>query len=161
MPSTAGAVDATPTRRILHLTYVDFNGKARTDSYPISVADTDAEINAVVAAMGDATNANLWKVSYTNEFVTGVGLASEALDAPDDSVADNIVLLLKNAALESLDVFIPAPLSAMIIDGSEDVDASNTVLQDLETAILAMYNGWSVYSRRYTERRSKNRAKRA
>lgn len=161
MPSTAGTVDVSPTRRVLHLSYVDFNGKPRTDSYDIPPAALDAEINEFVTTMGALTNANLWRVAYTNEYTTGVGLASEAVNAPDDSVMDNIVILMKNSPTGGIDVFVPAPLASLIIDGTEDVDTASGILGDMTGAFFDLVGGYVPFSYRYTERRKKNRAKRA
>lgn len=162
MPDTSGTVDATATRRIVHFQYVDSNGKPRTDSYDIPIAATDAEINALKAALGPTVNANLWNVGYTNWFATGVGLASEANDLADNSVSDNVVILMKNAANLSFDFFLPSPLESVTLeDGTENVDPSTTEMVAVLAALTALWGGYVPYSYRMSERKKKNRSTRA
>lgn len=159
MPNNAGAVDATPTRRIVHLQYIDTEGKPRTDSYDIPVATTDASLNALSAAVGAMTNASLWNIGVTNWYSTGVGLKSDADDLTNDSVKDNVVILLKDAANDSFDFFIPANLETVsMVAGTENPDPTTTEFLALIAALDAIWTGHSPYSYRFTERRNKNRA---
>jgi len=161
MPNNAGAVDATPTRRIVHLSYVDSEGKPRTDSYDIPNATTDAQLNALAAAVGAVTNASLWNIGVTNWFATGVGQKSDADDLTNDSVMDNVVLLMKDAANDSFDFFVPANLeTATMVAGTENPDLENPLMLALETALEAIWAGHALYSARFTERRKKNKATR-
>jgi len=161
MPNNAGAVDATPTRRIVHLSYVDSDGKPRTDSYDIPIATTDAALNALTAAAGGVTNASLWAIGVTNWFTTGVALKTDAVDEPNDSVMDNVVLLMKNAAGLSFDFFIPANDEGVtMVDGTEDVNLTSTDIGDLITALVGIWSGYEAYSARFSERSKKNRSQR-
>jgi len=162
MPSTAGVVDATPTRKVLHLKYIDSEGKDRTDSYDIPSDMTDAEANALVAAQGAVTNANLWNVGITNWFATGIGSKGDADDLTNDSVKDNVVILMKNAANLSFDFFIPANNEATtMVAGTENPDPTTTEMAALLAAIAAIWGGYSPASYRMSERRQKNKAVKA
>jgi hypothetical protein len=159
MPNQAGVVDATPTRKILHLQYIDSEGKPRTDSYDLPSDATDGEMNALTAAMGAVTNASLWNVGYTNWYSTGVALKSDADDLTNDSVYDNIVFLMKNAANDSFDFFIPANLETVtMVAGTENPDPTTTEMLALIAAVEAIWGGYSAYSVRFSERSNKNRA---
>lgn len=159
MPNQAGVVDATPTRKILHLQYIDSDGKPRTDSYDVPADVSDAELNALAAAQGAVTNASLWNVGVTNWFSTGVPQKSDALDDTNDSVMDNIVILMKNAANDSFDYYIPANIETVtMIADTENPDPTTTEMLALIAAIEAIWGGYSAYSVRFTERRLKNRA---
>jgi len=159
MPNNAGAVDATPTRKIMHLQYIDSEGKPRTDSYDIPSDVTDAEFNALSAAQGAVTNASLWNIGYTNWYSTGVPQKSDADDLTNDSVYDNIVFLMKNAANDSFDFFIPANLETVtMVAGTENPDPTTTEMLALIAAIEAIWGGYSAYSVRFSERKNVNRA---
>lgn len=162
MANNAGTVDGSPTRQTLHVQYVDVRGKPRTDSYDMTgLTIVDAELNALTAALGAATHANLWNIGYTKWFDTGVGLAADAASGADDSVMDNIVILLKNGVVGGIDFFVPAPIEAMLVDGTENPNPDGTEFDAVLTALAAVFNGYTPYSYRYSERRKKNRARRA
>lgn len=159
MPNNAGAVDATPTRKVLHLQYIDSEGKPRTDSYNFPADATDAELNALAAAVGATTNASLWNIGYTNWYSTGVAQKSDADDLTNDSVYDNVVFLMKNAAGDSFDFFIPANLETVtMVPGTENPDPTTTEMLALIAAVEAIWGGYTAYSVRFTERTNKNRA---
>jgi len=162
MPNNSGAVDITPTRRVLHLQYIDSDEGVRTDSYDIPVATTDAALNALTAALGLTTNASLWNVGYTNWFATGQPQTTDADDLTNDSIKDNVVMLFKNATNLAFDFFIPANLEpATMIAGTENVDKTNPLIADVVTAVEAIWGGYAVVSYRFTQRRKKNRSTRA
>lgn len=159
MPNDAGVVDATPTRKIIHLQYIDSEGKPRTDSYDIPVTTTDGMMNAVAAAVGATTNASLWNIGYTNWFTTGVPSKANADDLTNDSVYDNVVILLKDPTNDAIDFFIPANLeTATMVDGTENPDPTNPLLAAVITAIEALWTAHTAVSVRFTERSNKNRA---
>lgn len=159
MPNQAGAVDATPTRKILHLQYIDSEGKPRTDSYDVPSDVTDAELNTLAAAQGAVTNASLWNIGVTNWYSTGVPQKSDADDLTNDSVYDNIVFLMKNAAGQSFDYYIPANLETVtMVAGTENPDPTTTEMLALIAAIEAIWGGYTAFSVRFTERTNKNRA---
>jgi len=157
MPFNAGVVDATPTRRTIHLSFIDSDAKVRTDSYDIPVAATDAEINAFANAIGGYSNASLWDVVVTGHFATGVASKANAVDETNDSVADNLVMLFKTLDNRAIDVFIPAndETDTMVV-GTENPDPAK--LASLVTAAQALFAGYTVASYRMSERRKKNRA---
>jgi hypothetical protein len=159
MPNNAGAVDATPTRKVLHLQYIDSDGKSRTDSYDVPMDVTDAELNALSAALGATTNASLWNIGYTNWFATGSASIDDADDLTNDSVKDNVVILFKNASNLSFDFFIPANLETVtMVPGTENPDMTTTEAAALIAAIEAIWSGYTAYSARFSERSQKNRA---
>jgi hypothetical protein len=156
MPFDGGIVDATPVRRVLHLQFIDSEGKPRTDSYDIVGAATDAEINTFAAETGERSNASLWNVGVTNWFYLAQPSKANAVDETNDSVADNIVLFVKPLVGDGTDVFIPAPNeAATMVAGTEN--PSELLLADWITAANAIIDG-SAISVRFTERRQKNKA---
>lgn len=159
MPFDGGIIDATPTRRILHLSYIDSEGKTRTDSYdiPDGVSATDADLNALASGIGGLTNASLYAVGVTNWFQPSVASKANAVDATNDSVMDNVVILMKDAANDAFDVYIPANDEALtMVAGTENPDpAKLNTLFGLLGDVWASYDPVSV---RFTERKKKNRA---
>jgi len=159
MPNNAGAVDATPTRKVYHLQFVDSEGKPRTDSYDAPNDVSDAELNALSAAMGAVTNASMWNIGYTNWYNTGQPQKSDADDLTNDSVFDNIVILFKNAAGDSFDFYVPANLETVtMVAGTESPDPTTTEMQALIDAVEAIHGGYTAFSIRFTERKNVNRS---
>jgi len=159
MPNDAGAVDATPTRQIYHLSYIDSDGQIRTDSYDMPSDASDAEMNALTAAVGAVTTASLYQIGITKWFAVGVAARGNADNVPNDSVHDNLVILMKNAANGSFDFFIPANLeTATMYEGTTQPDTANPLLEAVADALIAIHGGYTPYSYRFTERRKKNRS---
>jgi hypothetical protein len=162
MPSTAGVIDSTPTRRLIHLSYIDVNEQVNTDSYEILASATDAQLNTFVAKMGAASNANLWRVAVTNEFAPTIGLKADAVDAVDDSVKDNIVILYKaTTGSQAFDLYVPAPVEAMLVAGTLNPNPTATEFSELIAAADAVFSSYNRKSYRYSEHRKKNKVTRA
>lgn len=160
MPNDAGAVDATPTRKVVHLVYIDSDGKPRTDSYDIPVDVLDADLNALSAAVGAITNASLWQIGYTNWFATGLPSKENADDSTNDSVMDNLVILLKTLTSPvGFDFFVPANLegTSMVL-GTENPDPLTAEMVALVDALELVWPAYQPISYRFSERRKKNRA---
>jgi len=156
MPFNGGIVDATPVRRVVHLQFIDGEGKTRTDSYDIVNAATDAEINDFAREIGERSNASLWNVGVTNWFYLAQPSKANAVDETNDSVADNVVLLLKPLVGDGVDVYIPANNeAATMVAGTEN--PSEILLADFITASVALLGGDPI-SVRFTERRQKNKS---
>lgn len=157
MPFDAGTIDVTPTRRVLHLSYIDSEGKPRTDSYDIPTAATDAELNALTLAIGSKSNASLWDVAVTNHFAVGLPSKANADNVPNDSVADNVVLLFKTLDNQSFDLFIPANIEEFtMVENTENPDPA--LLAPVVAAAVAVWPTYDVISYRMSERRKKNRS---
>lgn len=156
MPFDGGIVDATPVRRIVHLQFIDSEGKPRTDSYDIIPAATDAQINTFASETGERSNASLWNVGVTNWFYVAQPSKANAVDETNDSVMDNVVLLIKPLVGDGTDVYIPANNeAATMVTGTENPDPA--LLADWITAANAVITGNPV-SVRFSERSLKNRA---
>lgn len=156
MPFDGGIIDATPVRRVLHLQFIDSEGKVRTDSYDVVGAATDAELNTFAAETGERSNASLWNVGVTNWFYLAQPSKANAVDETNDSVYDNIVMLIKPLVGDGQDVFIPAPNEAATMVADTE-NPSELLLADWITAANAVIDG-SAVSVRFSERRKKNRA---
>jgi len=139
---------------------MDSEGKERTDSYDIptdSAVATDADLNALTAELGALSNASLYAVGVTSWFQASTPSKANALDATNDSVKDNVVILFKDNANNGFDLYVPANVEAdTMVDGTENPDA--TKLADLIAAANAVWATYNPISIRFTERKLKNRA---
>lgn len=160
MPFDGGAVDATPTRRVAHFSYIDTEGKPRTDSYDVPVATTDAALNAFAAALGAISNASLWQVGYTNWFAAGTPSKANAQELTNDSVKDNLVILIKDFTNPNgIDIFVPANNEgASMVAGTENPDVTTAEMIALLAAIEGIWASYAPVSVRFSERKNKNRA---
>lgn len=149
---TAPAVNGTPNYKRVSVTVYDYTGEQRTDSYQLDADATVAEIEAFVTALQATTNATIWRVQVSDVY-NSVGDPSNALEEVWEEASSNVVLLAKNASNASIDFYIPSPINAMFIEGTESIDPSNASLASLLGSILPMKDGYSFVSARFTSRR--------
>lgn len=150
---TAPTVNGTPTFIQLAITLYDYSGEQRTDSYFIDADSSNAEIEAFVAALQLTTNATIWRVKVAYVY-NSIGDSSNAVEDVWEDADSNVVFLLKAPTVEKgQDWYIPAPLNAMFIEGTDNIDPTNGALAAYLAAILPMRSGYSVVSGRFTSRR--------
>lgn len=157
MARTAPTVGGTPVYVTVSFRWIDASGDVRTDSINVLPAQaTNANIEAMAAALGLISNADLYEVQVSQRY-TAVADSSNAVDAPKDSAFDAIVVQAKNNLGESKRMFIPAPEAGNFISGTDEIDPTET---DLAAALAAYVNllpaGYSLVGARYTERREVN-----
>lgn len=159
MPRTAPVVDlGTPTSLVLSVSFIDYTGDVRTDSYRMPATVTDTEIDALVAALGADSDANLWKVSVAREFAADED-ATPANNTGRGSVSQNLAIRLKNPAGDGRNVFVPAPIESQFIPDTDEIDpASATLAAVLTAAVDIMPAGFTARSVRFSGRREKNKA---
>lgn len=159
MPRTAPVIDlGTPTSLILSVSFIDYTGDVRTDSYRFPAATTDTEIDAIVAALGQASDANLWRASVAREFAADED-SQIATNTGRGSVSQNIPMRFKNPAGDGKTFFLPAPLEAIFVPTTDEVDPANALLAAVLAAFLAAVPaGFTARSVRFTGRQEKNKA---
>lgn len=158
MPRTAPAVNGTPQFRKVSFRWIDASGDKRSDSLQVPAGATDAQIEAMAVALAAASNASLYAV-VPEAWYNSTPDKSDAVDAPKDSVYDNMVALAKTVANASQRTFIPAPIADIFQTGTDQPNPASTELAAVLTAFLALVGaGYSVVSLRYTERREINEA---
>lgn len=150
---TAPTVNGTPTFKQVSLTFYDYTGDQRTDSYLVDADATDAEVEAIAAAAQALSNGTLWRVRVGDVY-NSVGDSSNALEQVWEDAKTNVVILLKDSMQNGQDWYVPAPINAMFIEGTEEIDPANAALGTFLTAILAVRTGFSVVSGRFTQRRA-------
>lgn len=149
---TAPTVDGSPSYINASFVWYDYTGDQRTDTYQFDGDSTNAEIEALAAALQAASNATLWRIKKSDTY-NSVGDPSNALEEVWENAKDNIVLLAKNAANNSQDFYIPSPINDMFIEGTESIDPTDTTLNAVLTAIAPMQAGYGFVSARFTHRR--------
>lgn len=158
MARTAPTINGTPTYLTVSFRWIDASGDVRADSLQLPATTTDAQIEAIVAALAAISNASLYAVVVGQQY-NSVADKSDAVDAPKDSVFDNFAILAKTALNESRRVFLPAPEGATFVAGTDQVDPTNADIATLFAAILAPLGvTYDIVSIRYTERREINEA---
>ena len=158
MPRTAPTVNGTPQFRKVSTRWIDASGDKRADSLQVPAGATDAQVEAYAVALAAASNASLYAVVSEAHYNSAPD-KSDAVDAPKDSVYDNMVALAKTAANLSQRGFIPAPIADLFATGTDQPNPASTELAAVFTAFLALVGaGYSIVSVRYTERREINEA---
>jgi len=155
MARTAPTVDGVPNERAVSFSFIDASGDERSVRIVNDVAATNAEIEALAAALAAATNASLWRVKSEQLYI-GAKQASDATNQTYPSNYDNVVINLKLSTLVTQQGYIPAPQGVMIPAG-DVVDVSNALYTAVRDAYLTVVgSGYAAQSVRFTERREKN-----
>jgi len=158
MPRTAPTIDGTPLYKMVSLSLIDVSGDLRAISNMFLPTVTAAQIEAWVAGYALETNANIYAVRVTDEYAA-VALASDAIQAPQNSVTHNIVVLLKNNVKESEEMFLVAPNRTNFVGDTDNPDPAS-----INSALLfepLVFGGKVIASYRYTDRTQKNAAVKA
>lgn len=149
---TAPTVNGTPTYKTISVTLYDYTGDQRTDTYQVDADASDVEIEAFVAALQAVTNATIWRVTV-GQVYNSTGDSANATEAVWENAKDNVVLLMKTATNDAIDFYIPSPINAMFLEGTENIDPSNVALGALMTAILPFKSAYSFVSARFSHRK--------
>lgn len=153
VPDIEGAV----TKVELSIRYIDNAGKKRAVSARIAAATTDATVEALVEALSDATSANIWRVDLSRVWA-GLPTAS-TVDAEQNSVWDQGIILFKTADGLAQDIFLPALVEGAMDGDSNNIDTSAVVYTTARDAWeAALANGFEPISARYTQRSEFNKA---
>lgn len=156
MPTrTAPLFTAAATRRMITLRLIDASGDLYSESLPVAVAATAANIEAWAAAYAAASNASLYAIIDSQERV-GDADPDNATVAQRNSVKDGINSLYKVASTgEALTTRLIAPIPA-VMQGNQDIPLlSATEMTALIASYLALLSGFSFNSAQYTERRER------
>jgi len=153
---TAPTVDGSPTFIEISLRWIDAIGDVRSDVSLVAAAATDAQIEAVAAAMAAGSNASLYAMRITQVY-EGAKSKANGDNAVRESAQDNIVYHAKDTGRVDRRSFLPAPLEAVFVANTETPDAGDGLI----TAIMTAWdNAWAGtfagISLRFTERREIN-----
>ena len=160
MPNNIPDVTGSPQRLPYSIRYIDHTGDPRADSLSglDAVAVTPVNLQALNVAMGAATSASMYE-GVVQDIFAALPDKNDATVADRSEVQNNIVILAKNAAGASVNLFIPAPVPALFIPNSDDIDPASTELLAVFTAFLALLPaGFGIISARYTGRKQYNAA---
>lgn len=163
MPRSAPTIDnvgGAPNFVRVSFRFVDASGDIRSVSLQIDPADaTDAKIEAEVAALAAASNADIYSVEITQVW-GAVADSTNAISGAgrSESVFDNIVIQLKNSQNRSERAYIPAPIEAAMSTGTDQVDGAATELVNVVLASenLLLADSYNAIGARYSERREIN-----
>lgn len=155
---TAGTIDGTPDFKRIGISLVDAQGDSRSISLIADAAVLDATIETMIAELQVITNASIYEVRVEDVY-SGARATTNAADAVVNSVFSNIVYHVKASPTSSQRGYVPAPIDAVFIAGTDTPDKDNADLGDWFGAVLAVVGGaYAGQSVRYTERREMNDA---
>jgi hypothetical protein len=155
MARTAPAITGAATGVLISWRYIDANATKNSFSLKTTVAlATPALIEAVSAAVGAASNANLYEVQVASYWADTPDPVA-AVDESRPSVYDNIVELFKDLSTGAAqDAYIPAPIDALFNTGTQDVDLDSAEFIAFSNAVNALLpTAYIPVSVRFTERR--------
>jgi len=137
----------------LHL--MDASGDFFTDAIVMPATISDAAIETLAAAYQAASQASIWKISRTLEWI-GDADADNADVGQRNSVEDGVNLLWKNlTTLRSETPRLVAPIAA-VMQGNQDIPLLTAAqFTALISAYAAIMTGFNLTSAQYTERRER------
>jgi len=155
---TAPDVTTAATLKQISLRYIDSTGDLQTASKYVPVAATSAQVEALADAMVTASQASMYEI-HVDSIWSSVPDKSNAASGSHDSVFNNVVTLVKNAARQAYDWFIPAPDATLLTAGSDQIDPASTELAAVYTALLALDPaGYGIVQARFSEHKETNKA---
>lgn len=158
MARTAPDVEGTATQVRVSWAFIDVSGDPRSVSLLCDPAITNATLEAATEAIGEATNANLWKVSKSTIW-NAVKSAASAVAEREDSVWNNVVILYQSPGGDSRDFFLPAPVHGIFAGETDNVNVASTIFATVRDTVEAcLTNAFEPTTARYTERREINKA---
>jgi len=142
-------------KSLLTLHLIDVSGDNFTDVITTPDLASDSLAEAIAAAYQAGTQASLWKVSQTIEYV-GDEDADNAEVGMRNSIAEGVNLLYKNiATLSTQTPRLVAPIDD-VMQGNQDIPLlSSTEMVALITAQLAVLAGYNLNSAQFTGRRER------
>lgn len=142
-------------KSLLTMHLVDASGDTYTDSIVTPDLVSDVQAEAIAAAYQAATQASLWKVTQTIEYV-GDQDTSNAGIGQRNSIAEGVNNLYKNdTTLATQTPRLVAPIDA-VMQGNQDIPLiSSTEMAALITATLAPLAGYTHRSAQFTGRRER------
>lgn len=134
----------------LHL--VDASGDMTTDAIVTPDLISDGLCEAWAAAYQAASQASLWGVTQTIEYIGDIDPDNAGTDQRN-TVAEGVNLLFKNlTTLKSVSPRLVAPIAACM-QGNQDIPLlSSTELAAVITALLAVLSGYLLESGQFTGR---------
>lgn len=160
MARTAPTVGGTPTYVVVSFLWIDANGQLGSTPYTTTLARaTNTVVEAMAVAVGAASNANVYDVVIEEHYAAATPAASSATDASRESVKDVITTLVRDpTSRKTQEVVIPAPLDAIFITDTQNVDVSNALYQAVNTAADALLiAGYGFISTRFSEHKATNK----
>lgn len=155
---TAPDATTTATRRIVSFLFIDASGDTFSASEDVPVAATSANIEALADALAAASQASLYGITDTL-LRSGDADPDNADTDMRNSVGQGVNILLKVPATGVTKTpRLPAPVPAVMLGNTDQIDPASTELAAVITALLAIQTGYAAQSARYTERREKNKA---
>jgi len=154
---TAPTVNGTETYLDVSFRMIDFDGTKRAINLKCETGTTNGEIEAVADALAAITNTSLFEIVVSEVYYSNPN-SGVADNAVVQSAYSNVVIMFKDAPnLRSQEAYIPAPIDAIFVSGTKNVDLTNADYQAYRDAVdVVLGGGYTPISTRYTERRQMN-----
>lgn len=164
MPGTrgAGTINGTPTLKQITIKTIDNSSDKRSDALRVPVTVTNAEIETFVAAYQAASNASVYEVQVKDVY-TSIEDDDNAVNSPRESESQLVSAFFKDENLDTARAVLRAPLDAMFLNGTDQVDPSNAAFGAWLAALTNLINGGAggsgtkeIIHVRFTDRRESN-----
>ena len=154
---TAPTVNGTPNQKKVAFKFIDWTGEKRSNSVIVDTAVTDAAIEAAAAAAQLLSNASLYEITVAQVY-TSAASPGQATEAVYEDVGSNMVVQYQNPTTQqSIRAYIPALVNGALVEGTENIDPTDTDVTGFVAAFLAMLPaGFGAVGARFTQRRDIN-----
>lgn len=153
--NTNPAVTGTPNGASVSMHLVDASGDVWSQSLPIANTAAAADVDGLVETYQAATNASIWKVTRTQEWVGTID-PDNAIAEYRASIAEGINLLFRNTTTLDARAFrLIAPIAA-VMQGNQDIPLiTATAMVNMITDYLTLSSGYDLESAQFTGRRER------
>ncbi len=160
MPNNIPDVTVAVTSIPYSIKYIDQTGDRIADSYPDfdNANVTPVNVQAFNVAMGVATQASMFTGSIIDVF-NSLPDKNDAIVGDRSENSNVLNILAKHTDGRSASAVIRAPVPAIFIANSDDIDPASSELAGVFTAFLALLpTGFGIISVRYSGRKQYNKA---
>lgn len=147
-------VDATPTYNRVSVAYKDRSGDSLAESIIAKPDVTIAQIQAYQDAIGDLSQAVVYRAEYTQVFEGTPSVSGAGQDARN-SVNDAIKVTWKKPGERARQTYVRAPNANLFDDGSDTIQTTSQAFQDyINAAAAVMGTGWVAVAAEFVERQA-------
>lgn len=153
--ATAPVVTGTASTADVTIHLVDASGDTYSENLPVAVTAAAADVAGLVASYQAASNASVWKVTRSSEWVGAID-PDNAVAAYRGSIAEGVNMLFRNTTTQlARSLRLIAPIAA-VMQGNQDIPLlTATEMADLITDYLTLSSGYDLEVAQFTGRRER------
>jgi len=153
---TAPTVSGTPTTKLVSYSVVDITGDKRSHSFVVAGAATNAQIEALIAAIQGGSASSVFEVRITDLYAGAANLNNASADGRP-SADDKMYITLRDAANRvTKRLYVPSPEAGLFVANSEEIDISVAQFTALTAALTPLLGSFTFSTVAFVEHQESN-----